>query len=284
MVYPDERVFWGCSNHVHFPAFPILVPILSHSPQRDQNNNDNNKETRLRTLWLLNYLQSNSQIFEEKAPKATNNPTSTTSASSRSTAAASRQPENDEPSPRPPGVPSGAQWWGQQHVRPRPTEAIALHWHWGTNPGCPDSQLHPQERNPTFSGRFISQRLTGTPQTQPCSLQTRGWDFQLLLITLMFKCRVILICIFWRLSSDHTDRKGLFLNTSSPHEQRDDLQDHWPPSLFAPPRWTMTNGKFVDCIFSSKKRQDKPRSWWENTSWVSLLGITQSQPNKNRKP
>lgn len=107
VVYPDERVSWGCSNHVHFPAFPILVPILSHSPQRDQNNNDNNKETRLPTLWLLNYLQSNSQIFEEKAPKATNNPTSTTSASSRSTAAASHQPENDEPSPRPPGVPSG---------------------------------------------------------------------------------------------------------------------------------------------------------------------------------
>lgn len=31
------------------------------------------------------------------------------------------------------------------------------------------------------------------------------------------------------------------------------------------------------------KRWDKPRSCWENTSWINLSGITQSQPNKNRK-
>lgn len=54
-------------------------------------------------LLLTTYFQPNAQIVEEETPKATNNPTSTTDASSRSTAAESHQPENDEPAGRHPG-------------------------------------------------------------------------------------------------------------------------------------------------------------------------------------
>lgn len=134
------------------------------------------------------------------------------------------------------------------------------HWHWGTSPGCPDSQLHPQERGrgtPLSSGaprRCISQWLTSHFHTQQCPLQNRGQDLQLLLIILMFKSRVILICSVWCLSSYHADKKGLLFlkNIHSIWAKRWPSRPLATPSLCSP-RQTTTNGKFVDCIFSSKK-------------------------------
>lgn len=90
-----------------FPFFSILVPILGRSPKRYQNDNDNYKvEYRPLHSWTT-YFQWNSQIFEEKAPKTTNNLTSTTRASSKSTNAVSHQLKNDEASQWLPRAPSG---------------------------------------------------------------------------------------------------------------------------------------------------------------------------------
>ena len=139
------------------------------------------------------YFPPSSQILEEKAPKTTNNPTSTTSASSRSTAAVSHQPENDAPSGQPPRVPSGevssmsgpAPLRQSYSVTPRNKPRLlglssCIH-----RRGTPLPSVAPR--------RLISRRSTSHPQTQQCPLQTRGSDLQLLLITLVFKVRVIFI-------------------------------------------------------------------------------------------
>lgn len=180
--------------------------------------------------------------MKEKPKRTTNNPTSTTSASSRSTAAVSHQPENDEPSQRPPRAPSGEVSSVFSPAPLRQSYSLTLR----NKPRLPCSQLCPQERGtvtPLSSAaprRFISQwqvtplysethnkrehKIYNSFQSPPCSSPGS--------------------------SSSYTD---CFLWTSTLQENGDDQQDYGPSHSLLFKKKIIAYGE-ICIVFSHQKK------------------------------
>jgi hypothetical protein len=205
---------------------------------------------RLQTLLLLNWYIFNQipRYLNTKFPQTTNNPTSTTRESSKSTAAVSHQPEMTSPQCRRPG-----RWVVRSATCPAPP-------HWGNltltlrnKPRLPrSSAVSPGkgERNPTYIHSPWEIHFSATDRPHLWSKRP------------MAKQKV------WSISPPNHPHVQVHPNLhclipllrSHRHKMPAFCQEHWlhrrketSKNVCLCSRQTITNGKFVDGIFSSEK-------------------------------